>query len=193
MRSTFKIFIFFCISLLVFSCKTDPKTNTEEAPVVDPLTQQKAALENPCNFMDEAFVSSVVDIPAQDVSIKSGGDGSTVPAKSCFFKWQGGEVANAGLMVQVLGNPIPDEFPNWAFFFIDNKKARGEMTMEEPDVPHKFTTIDIAEQACYNHKLGKCYFRKGDKVYLIAVNGISDDGRKIEVYRKVSDKILSMI
>ena len=191
-----KTLIFFplMLTLLIFSCKTDPKTEKKETvKEVDPIAEITRNLPDPCSFLNEELVSSTVDIPAENVTIKRGGDSPAVPAKSCFFKWSGGEVGNAGLMIQALGNPIPDEFPQWAFFFIDNKKSQGEISMQEPDVPNKFTTIDIGDQGCYNHKLAKCYFRKGDTVFLIALNGVSDDEKKIEIYKTVSDRMLSML
>jgi hypothetical protein len=181
--------------IMINACKTDSSKTNEETPSkeVDPVAEITRNLPDPCSFLDEAFVSANVDIPQENVTIKRGGDSPAVPAKSCFFKWSGGEVGNAGLMIQALGNPIPDEFPQWAFFFIDNKKSQGEISMQEPDVPNKFTTIDIGDNGCYNHKLAKCYFRKGETVFLIALNGISDDQKKIDIYRAVSERVLSMI
>ena len=180
---------------LIVSCKSDGETkkNSKKNVEVDPVAQIAKALPDPCTFLDESLVSEIIGIPAQNVTIEPGGENPSVPAKSCFFKWSGGEVGNAGLMIQSLGNPIPEEFPDWAFYFIDNKKAQGEISMDEPDVKNKFTTIDIADNACYNHKLAKCYFRKGNTVFLIALNGISHDDKKIEIYRTVSDRILSLI
>lgn len=187
------------MSLLLISCGGE-KTSSREKQEVQQSPKEKmlkeifAGLPESCSLMDGDFVSEVVGIPAENISVKPGGTSQTVPSKSCFYKWTGGELSNAGLMVQALGNPVPDEFPDWPFFFIDNKKSLGERSMSDPDKPSKFTTMqNMGDQACYNIELGKCYFRKDETVYMIALNGLSDPDKRMEVFTKVGNKIISQI
>jgi len=153
-----------------------------------------SALPDACTLMDEAFISQLIAVPAENVSIQAGGTSSTVPSRSCFFKWTGGEVTNAGLMVQALGNPVPDEFEDWPFFFIDNKKSLGERTVSEPDKPIKFVTMkDLGDQACYSLELGKCYFRKDKTVFMIALNGIADHDKRMEIFTTVGNHVMGQL
>jgi len=187
------------ITFFLIACQGDKtKQVSQSAPAQDVkgemLESIYSGLPDACSLMDAAFISQLIDIPAENVSIQTGGTSKTVPSRSCFFKWTGGELGNSGLMVQALGNPVPDEYADWPFFFIDNKKSLGERTVSEPDKPIKFVTMEnLGDQACYSLELAKCYFRKDKTVYMIAINGVESHDKRMEIFKRVGNQVLSKI
>lgn len=190
------IYKFLLLSSIIFlgnACKPDAtatKNVAKESTQNDPLASQPE-LPDPCKKINISSVAELLDVSENDVTFKS----SKVVSKttrSCFFRWPHPEVANAAILIQALGNPVPDEFPQWASAFIENKKSSGERTVEDPATAHKYVTLKgVGEHSCYSLEQSKCYFRKDDMVYLVALNGVDDDNTKMEIFKKLGNEVLT--
>ncbi len=189
------------VSSFLVGCKQDVKTQSENSGTVKEAatTAQAAAakdrtarvLPDPCSAVDKTDIAKLLGKSTDMITHKNGGSPSST-TRSCFYRWSDSKIPNAAILLQALGNPVPDEFSGWASAFIENKKSNGERLLSDPDTPIKYVTLQgVGEHSCYNLKESKCYYRVGDVVYLVATNGIDDEEIKMDIFKTLGKKILA--
>ena len=107
----------------------------------------------------------------QEIIVKdSSPQGPKATHSSCFFKWSDFEVNNAGILLQVMMNPLGDEYPDYVEKFISSKKSLGEQDTDGEKV--LFQTLQgLGDDGAYSYEAGKYFWRLGDKVIMsIAFN-----------------------
>ena len=107
----------------------------------------------------------------QDIVVKDSSPGGPAAThSSCFFKWSDFEVNNAGILIQVMLNPLGPEYPEYIEKFITSKKSLGEQNTEGEKI--LFQTLQgIGDDGAYSYEAGKYFWRLGDKVIMsIAFN-----------------------
>jgi len=180
------------------SCKQDSNKNTSQeatASSTTPVELNKAStskiLPDPCATVSREDIANLLSKSVDLITHKNSNSASST-TRSCFYRWSDSKVPNAAILLQALGNPVPDEFAGWATAFIENKKSNGERLLSDPDTPIKYVTLKgLGEHTCYNLQESKCYIRIGDIVYLIATNGIEDDKTKMNIFKTLGSKILA--
>jgi len=197
-----RTFFFFVTVLLghsfLSSCKPDANTKNNSKPktvVNTPVAGNKTAatkvLPDPCAAVAKEDIAKLLSKSVDLITHKSGSSPSST-TRSCFYRWSDAKVPNSAILLQALGNPVPDEFSGWAAAFIENKKSNGERLLSDPDNPIKYVTLKgVGEHTCYNMKESKCYLRSGDIVYLVATNGIDDEKVKMDIFKTLGSKILA--
>lgn len=104
---------------------------------------------------------TVADIVVKDSSPQ----GLKATHSSCFFKWSDFEVNNAGILLQIMKNPLGDEYPEYVEKFISSKKALGEQDTEGNKVI--FSTLQgLGDDGAYSYEAGKYFWRLGDKIIM---------------------------
>jgi len=192
-----QINLFYYIIFIAFinlgACKSDGKTSTVSETTSSELGEKKDFIKkDPCSFLNEETVASLIGNTAEEINIRAGQSQNEF-ARSCFFKWSTADFPNAGMLVQILKNPVEDEYSEWAFMFIETKKSMGETALSDPNNPIKYTTLpDIGEQACYNLAQSKTYFRVGETVYLVALNGVDED-KRLDLMKNVAREVIKGI
>lgn len=177
---------FFLLVVGFLACKTDVKNAEPKAP------EKKFIEKDPCSFLNEQTVATLIGNTAEEINIRAGQSQNEF-ARSCFFKWSTPDFPNAGMLVQILKNPVEDEYSEWAFMFIETKKSMGETALSNPDQPIKYSTLKgVGEQACYNIDQSKCYFRIGQTVYLVALNGVDED-KRLDLLKNVAQEVIKGI
>jgi len=177
------------------SCKHDrtKQSNQNNAAESSNSTEQASTkvLPDPCAAVSKSDIAKLLSKSVDKITFKSGSSPSST-TRSCFYRWTDATVPNAAILLQALGNPVPDEFSGWASAFIENKKSNGERLLSDPDTPIKYTTLKgVGKHTCYNLKESKCYLRSGDIVYLVATNGIDDEKVKMEIFKTLGNIILA--
>ncbi|MFT4567404.1 MAG: hypothetical protein ACI9FN_002370 [Saprospiraceae bacterium] len=147
---------------------------------IDAIASQRGGLLTsartivPIEYIAAELGKTVQDIVVKDSS--PGGPGAT--HSSCFFKWSDFEVNNAGLLIQIMINPLGDEYPEYVEKFISSKKSLGEQDTEGEKI--LFQTLQgIGDDGAYSYEAGKYFWRLGDKVIMsIAFNSAhSEEGQ----------------
>lgn len=196
--------ILLCSILVLFSCKHDTKTETVEKTETKSskeITETKAAekaaavaigrLPRICDHINSAFISSITGITEDAMTIKTNQTGSGGSALGCFFKWEDPNVANAGTMVQVMTNPIPDEAPNFHEMFIKGKKINGEIDPQTGETVKYKDFPGYGDDGAYSSELSKYIFRDGnDYSYMIAFNTDWDDAKELKMAKKIAQQIV---
>jgi len=116
-------------------------------------------------------IASVLGKNVEDIVVKDSSPGGANPThSSCFFKWSDFEVNNAGILLQVMKNPLGDEYPDYVEKFISSKKSLGEQDTEGQKVLFK-TLQGFGDDGAYSYEAGKYFWRLGDEIIMsIAFN-----------------------
>ncbi len=171
-----KQLIFALLILGSLSCKNDDKG--KNATNIDPNTVPGAAPVDPntikipsaCSMITEAEVQKILGTSAP-VTLKEAPDPHNDKAKSCFFKWDDINTPNAGILVQVLANPVFDEYPEYIATFVSNKLKDGEMMMGQ-DTPIKYSEFDAdGRPGAYSFQQGRFYWTANNNIlFMLAFN-----------------------
>lgn len=128
-------------------------------------------LDNACSIIPRRVIAEALGKNPGDFKLtNSSPRDANRTHSSCFFKWSDFDVANAGILIQMMRNPVGDEFPDWVVQFITSKKEMGESTTDgEKDV---FKTFEgFGDDGAYSTLGGKYFWRLGDQiVFSIAFN-----------------------
>jgi hypothetical protein len=162
------LFAFLIIS--VFSCKNDNTNNKLEpidpaqvngAPPVDPKT---LTVPSAASLITAAEVEDILDT-SSPVNAKESNDPTNDKSKSCFFKWDDPNTANAGILIQIMANPVYEDYPEYISNFVSSKLKEGEMVMgnDKPEMYKEFNAS--GKPGAYSFQQARFYWA-GDNNYL---------------------------
>ncbi len=154
----------------------------------------KRKVPDACSLISDKDIADVIGIDEDAINIKDGSSSSSPYARSCFFRWDHRGIPNSGVLLQVQDNPVPDEFPEWAAYFIQAKKTEGE---KSPDGSFEFKFEDfkgLGVDGAYSFELNRYLWRdKNDYVYLIAFNLPATEAEELEWARKIGAEVMKNV
>jgi membrane-bound lytic murein transglycosylase len=153
--------------------RSKTNTNASTAKRIGP------SLPSACSLLTEAFIGKVIGVDSDYISVKDG-SGKSLTQRSCFFRWDHDGEANSGVLVQIQTNPLPDEFPDWASYYIAAKKNHGDKSADGSSTYRykDFTTVGVSGAASYD--LGRYYWRDAqDRVFMVAFNLPSNETEQL--------------
>lgn len=129
-------------------------------------------IPDPCSFMTTEWIQqNVMYAKGQEISIKGTNDTGDKGYKSCFFRWNMEKKKNAGVMIQIMNNPLPDEVENWPEIFIQSKLTEGENKLQGEERLVYKRMSDLGDEGVYSYEAGKYYWRvANDYLFLVATN-----------------------
>jgi hypothetical protein len=133
---------------------------------------QGLLIPDACSFLDVNFVAKTLGVSPNIVDVKDATNPQQGHSKACFFKWDDEALGNAGLMVQVMTNPVYDEFPEWVSSFLTTKKVDGEQDFTTTTELYKYKDWKgLGDEGAYSEELAKYHWRLGnDYLFLLAFN-----------------------
>ncbi len=147
-----------------------------------------------CTLITDKQIASVVGVDAMAINIKDGSSSASPYARSCFFRWDHRGVPNSGVLIQVQDNPVPDEFPEWAAYFIQAKKNQGEKSPDGSlDFKYEdFTGLGLA--GAYSYELHRYMWRdEADFVYMVAFNLPASEAEELDWARKLGAIVMDNV
>ena len=146
-------------------------------------------LPDPCALVSEAFIGKLIGVDPLYIG-KKDGSGKSFTQRSCFFRWEHDGIANSGVLIQVQKNPIPDEFPDWAAYYISAKKNEGD---KAPDGSSTYRYKDFpgyGVAGAYSSDMGRYYWRlKNDVVFMVALNMPEAKGVQLEWAKAIATEV----
>jgi len=107
---------------------------------------------------------------------------------ACFFKWDDPDLFNAGIFIQLLKNPMGDEFPDYISQFILQKRTRGEQQMDGP--PSLFKPLDWGDDGSYDEESAKYYWRLGEEViFSLAFNTVHTPQEQYQIATDIATRL----
>lgn len=151
-----------------------PTKSDKPVPKRTPDKIPPGSLPSACDLVTENYISEVLGIvEARDIYVKDGSGPNPYKSdsRSCFFKWPHNGDRNAGVLIQVQRNSYPEEFPDWAKYYITSKKQQGDKLPDE-SVTYRYKDFpDMGEDGAYNYDLARYLWRiKSGHVIMIAFN-----------------------
>lgn len=148
-------------------------------------------LPEPCGLLSDAFIANVIGVEKDAVTLKDGSNPATPYARSCFFRWDHNGIPNSGVLIQVQSNPVPNEFPEWAPYYLQAKRNSGE---KSPDGSTTFKYKDfegMGVDGAYSFELHRYLWRDAkDYVYMVAFNLPSTESEEIEWAKKLGAELM---
>lgn len=151
----------------------------------------KTNLPSTCNLISTKKLGSIVGADPQFITIKDGSGRSNPHSQSCFFRWEHRGVPNSGVMIQVQDNPLPDEFPEWAKYYIQAKINQGEQ-LPDGSGSYKYKKFEgVGDEGAYNFELNRYIWRVGSEyVFMVAFNLYADEETQLEWARKIGNEVM---
>ena len=130
----------------------------------------KNGIPDACDLLTQETIAKYVGVPAASIMLADGSSSKNDLQRACFFKWDGSEIKNAGVMVQVQQNPVAGDVPDYLTYMVQSLKTDGENTMEGTNT--KFLDWqEFGDDGAYSTEVGKYVWRVGnDWAFMIAFN-----------------------
>ena len=123
-----------------------------------------------CSLVSAKDIAKIFGISESDITQKDASHTKSPYTSSCFFRWEGAS-PNTGILVQVQGNPVEEEYAEWVSLFVSSKRTTGEKTMGTNET-FKYDKLEgLGDDGSYSHRLGKYVWRDGNNyAFMIAFN-----------------------
>jgi len=175
--------------------KKREQANTESEPkppiyIGEPKTAN-TNLPSTCTLISPDNLAKIVDIDPQLISIKDGSGRTNPHSQSCFFRWDHRGVPNSGIMIQVQDNPIPDEFPEWAKYYIQAKINKGEQ-MPDGSAAYRYKPMDgLGDAGAYSFELNRYIWRIGSEyIFMVAFNLRSTEEMELKWAKAIGNEVM---
>jgi hypothetical protein len=176
------------------ACKRDSKGDMLPSEgQINNTQMQTAQLPFACDLVDQKKVIELLGLEVSELEVLDGNrSGVSQNSTSCFYKWSDRVYGESAIMIQVQGNPLPDELPDFVQAFIDNKKYEGERGHEDRDAVYKYDVFEgLGVQSIYNRELNRYYFAKGtDYLCSVAFNYPIDASKLDATFIEVANVML---
>lgn len=142
-------------------------------------------LPNACDLITPDEVKSVLGVT--EVNIKSTGNPGDVKASNCFFKWEDPATPHAGMLLQVMTNPLYDDNPEYISYLVESKLTEGESVQgSRKNLLFKETMVGKVK-VVYAIENGRVYWNVGDNyLFMLTFNiaGLQTE-RMLDIARKL--------
>lgn len=130
----------------------------------------KNGIPDACDLLTQETIAKYAGIPAASIMLADGSSPKNKLQRACFFKWDGSEIKNAGIMVQVQQNPVADDVPEYLTYMVQSLKTDGENNMTGEVI--KFSDWpEFGDDGAYSTEAGKYVWRVGnDWAFMVAFN-----------------------
>lgn len=129
-------------------------------------------LPSACGLISADKIARILNVNADAITLKDGSGRQSEHSQSCFFRWTHNGVPNSGILVQVQDNPVPDEAPEWASYYISAKINQGEQ-MPDGSGSFRYDRVKdgLGDAAAFSGELSRYVWRVGTEyVFMIAFN-----------------------
>lgn len=124
-----------------------------------------------CSLVSAQIVAEALGRTKEEVQQRNATPRDADPGQTaCFYKWSDYTVPNAGIFIQLMRNPLGEEYPDYVSKMIEGKKEMGERGIEEEAILFK-TFQGFGDDGAYSTEAGKYFWRIGEEVvFQIAFN-----------------------
>lgn len=140
-----------------------------------------------CSLVSALAVGEALGRAKEEIVLRNATPRDADPAQTaCFYKWTDHDLPNAGLFIQLLRNPLGDEYPNYISLMIQSKLDKGEQTIDgEPILFKQFR--GFGDDGAYSTEGGKYFWRIGeDVVFHIAFNTLHGPKEQYDIATKLA-------
>jgi len=182
--------------LTMISCKGDKAaapTNTNGTALA-PKPKFDDRLPAPCELLSASSIASLVSTDEQAIEIKEASNAQNLFSRACFFKWDDPSMSDAGVMIQIMTNPVEDEAPEYLELFIASKKTAGETTMGSDEKVLYSDFPGYGDDGAYSFQMHKYLWRIGyDYSFLLAFNTALSEEQELAAANTLAAEIMKNV
>ncbi len=147
-------------------------------------------IPDPCTLIGITVLNTNFGLTSAP-EIKSG---SRVPKpgdKSCFFKFNDSSKPNAGIMLQIMTNPYPEEIDDYPSLIVEGKIKDGEQSPYDK-TPKKFKSWnEFGDGGCYSYDAGKYHWKINRKyLFLLAFNTSHNEAQQKQIASSIAKEVM---
>jgi hypothetical protein len=147
-------------------------------------------IPDPCTLISESSLNTLFGLK-NSPEIKSGSKTPRPAEKSCFFKFGDSNKPNAGIMLQIMTNPYPDEIEDYPSLVVDGKIKDGEQSPYDK-TPKRFKPWnEMGDSGCYSYEAGKYHWKIGSKyLFLLAFNTNHTEAQQMQLASTIGKEVM---
>lgn len=149
------------ITLLSLSVLTNVNSQTPyNVDIFDfakPRDPKTLPMPDPAILLSGPELEAILGLPSQSVTVKSPKDAGGMQVKNTFYKWNDPTNPNTGIFIQLMTNPVFDEYEEYNSIIVSSKLLKGEAAPGLPQ-PISFKEKNVG-------KLKVAYSVEGSRVY----------------------------
>ncbi len=190
-----RIFILLIFIGLLTSCKNDGSIGLGSSVDIDAVAGEiadpsKLKLPKACEMLAPERLQEILKI-SYPVVLKDSSDPESGGSQACFFKWDDPNTSNAGILIQIMTNPVYEEYSGYISGYVQNKLKEGENMMgQEETIPYKSFKVGNKEGA-YSFQQGRFYWSAGGNyLFMLAFNvSTLSESKMVSVAQKIIGEI----
>lgn len=147
-------------------------------------------LPEACQLIEPSLVSQLFNVDVEAINVNDGNP-SAKEFRSCFFKWDDIYYPNTGILIQILRNPVPEEYPEYLSYTVANKRSLGENIVgaSSPVLAEMFS--GFGDDGSYSYEIGKYYWRVRDDVaFMLAFNMDISKEDQMRAARTLAERVM---
>lgn len=140
-----------------------------------------------CDLISAQDVQLILGLASQNVQIKSADNPGVVKVKSCFYKWEDPSTPHAGMLLQIMTNPVYDDSPEYVSDMMASKLADGETSPGAKNKAVFKETMIGKVKVIYAKENSRVYWNIGDNyLFMLAFNITNlDETKMLEMANKI--------
>lgn len=190
--------LFILLSIGLLACKNDKSGSDSNSQSYDlaeyesntPIHPDKLPLPPSCDLLSEVWIKETLGLTLSDVSRKESEDPGNPNARSCFFRWEDPATPNAGIFIQLMTNPVFNEYDAWISTFVNAKLSEGETPLGSEEA-YKYKRFDAGKyKGAYSYDLKRFYWNIGNNyLFMLAFNLDIPESKMLGYAEKISAKV----
>lgn len=147
-------------------------------------------IPDPCALISTASLNTLFGLKSAP-EIKSGSKTPRPAEKSCFFKFGDSSKPNAGIMLQIMTNPYPEEIEDYPSLVVEGKIKDGEQSPYDK-TPKRFKPWnELGDSGCYSYDAGKYHWKIGSKyLFLLAFNTNHTEAQQLQLASTIGKEVM---
>lgn len=162
----------------------------------DPSTLPKSdrqklnSVPDACALISVDQIAQILGVQPEAIAQKDASHTKSPFTRSCFYRWDGAS-PNTGVLLQVQGNPVAEEYAEWVSLFVESKRTTGDKEMGTNET-HKYEKMEgLGDDGSFSHRLGKYVWRDGNNyAFLLSFNTNSAPDVQMRNVKKIGKIVM---
>lgn len=167
-----------------------PNGNQDPSTLPKSDRQKLASVPDACALISVDQIAKILGVQPEAISQKDASHTKSPFTRSCFYRWDGAS-PNTGVLLQVQGNPVAEEYAEWVSLFVESKRTTGDKEMGTNET-HKYEKMEgLGDDGSYSHRLGKYVWRDGNNfAFLLSFNTNSAPDVQMNNVKKIGKIVM---
>ena len=169
-----------------------PKETYGQNVNIDELVASRGGriIQYACSLVSTNVVAEALGMNNDQIKQSNATPAAENPVQSaCFYKWEDFDLPNSGIFIQIIRNPLGDEYPDYISKYVESYRLQGEQGVDEQPVFFK-KFEGFGDDGSYSTEAGKYFWRLGEKVsFLVAFNTTHNPAKQYEIATAVAKEL----